>query len=343
MLGIEKPVLLAGMNGIANANLAAAVSNAGGLGSIGGVSYTPKMLQKEIDELKRKLEPGKPFGVDLLLPKVGGSARKTNKDYTKGKLPELVDIICAAKPALFISAVGLPPEWVVKKLHEHGILIMNMCGRAKHAVAAAKLGADIVCVQGGQGGGHTGEIAFNILVPQTVDAVNGMKSEFTGKQIPVIAAGGVYDGRGLAAALSYGAQAVWVGTRFIVSKESGAGKLHRQGVIDMNVTDSIRSTIYTGRPMRVIKNATNVEYESTKLSENQKLRDQGIIPIEAILKEKQAAGEEISFVKELPLLVGQVGGVISEADDKPARQIIDEMVNDAAQIIQRNNSIVSRL
>merc|ERR1711916_9423 len=169
------------------------------------------------------------------------------------------------------------------------------------------------------------------------------KSEFTGKAIPVIAAGGVYDGRGLAAALSLGAQAVWVGTRFIVSKESGAGKLHRQGVIDMNVTDSIRSTIYTGRPMRVIKNATNVEYESSKLSENQRLRDQGIIPIEAILKEKQAAGEEISFVKELPLLVGQVGGVITEADDKPAAQIIDEMVNDAAQIIQRNNSIVARL
>merc|ERR1711916_42512 len=156
-----------------------------------------------------------------------------------------------------------------------------------------------------------------------------MKSEFTGQQIPVVAAGGVYDGRGLAAALNFGAQGVWVGTRFILAKESGANKMHKNGVINMGVTDSIRSTIYTGRPMRVIKNEMNVSYETDKLSENQRLRDQGILPIESILKEKQAAGEEISLLKVVPLLVGQVGGVLNADDDKPAAEIMDEMITQA--------------
>ena len=116
LLGIRVPILLAGMSGVAHAELAAAVSNAGGMGIIGGLTFTPKMLKKEIKELKHLLDaPDLPWGVDLALPKVGGGARKTNHDYTHGKLPELVDIIIEEGARLFVSAVGVPPAGSSKK------------------------------------------------------------------------------------------------------------------------------------------------------------------------------------------------------------------------------------
>ena len=128
-LGIKHPIMLAGMGRTSGAPLAAAVSNAGGLGVIGGVGYTTDQLKEMISELKAGLDaPNLPFGVDLLIPQVGGSARKTNVDYTKGKLDDLIDVIIEGGAKLFVSAVGIPPKYVVDRLHEAGILYMNMVG-----------------------------------------------------------------------------------------------------------------------------------------------------------------------------------------------------------------------
>merc|ERR1719412_839819 len=127
LFGVQHPVILAGMNIAASPELAAAVTNAGGLGVFGGVTYTPKIFRAKLEELKENLnDKNAPFGVDLLLPQVGGSARKTNKDYTGGNLPELIDIIIEEKAKLFICAVGTPPKWAVEKLHAHKIPVMNM-------------------------------------------------------------------------------------------------------------------------------------------------------------------------------------------------------------------------
>ena len=127
LLGIKYPIILAGMNKAAGPQLAAAVTNAGGLGVIGGVGFTPRILKLTIKNLKKDLvDKNAPFGVDLLIPQVGGSARKTNYDYTKGKLDALIDIIIEAKPKLFVCAVGVPPTRIVEKLHNANILIMNM-------------------------------------------------------------------------------------------------------------------------------------------------------------------------------------------------------------------------
>jgi NAD(P)H-dependent flavin oxidoreductase YrpB (nitropropane dioxygenase family) len=145
---IKHPILLAGMNVAAGPELAAVVSNNGGLGVIGGLGYTPDMLRSQIRELKSHLSsPDLPFGVDLLLPKVGGEARKTNYDYTKGKLAELIDVIIAEKASLFVCAVGLPPKWAIDKLHQHGIYVMNMVGSPKHVLPALDLGVDIEIVE----------------------------------------------------------------------------------------------------------------------------------------------------------------------------------------------------
>merc|ERR1719229_1905625 len=191
LFGIKHPVLLAGMSGAAGPELAAAVSNAGGLGSVGGVGFTPDALRKTIKMLKDDLvDKTAPFGVDLLLPQVGGGARKTNKDYTGGTLPELIDIIIEEKAALFICAVGVPPKWAVDKLHAAKIPVMNMIGEVKHVAKALESGVNIICAQGGEGGGHTGDVATSVLIPKVVDSCRGKMSPLTGKQVPVVAAGG---------------------------------------------------------------------------------------------------------------------------------------------------------
>jgi len=146
--GITRPIMLAGMNVAAGPKLAAAVTNAGGLGVIGGLGYTPKVLRQQIHEIEDQLNDKKaPFGVDLLIPQVGGSASKTNYDYTKGQLPELLDVIIDEKAALFVYAVGVPPKSAIEKLHGAGIPIMNMVGHPKHVTKALEAGVDIICAQ----------------------------------------------------------------------------------------------------------------------------------------------------------------------------------------------------
>jgi NAD(P)H-dependent flavin oxidoreductase YrpB (nitropropane dioxygenase family) len=149
-----------------------------------------------------------PFGVDLLLPQIGGSARKTNYDYTKGKLDDLISVIIEEKAALFVCAIGIPPKAVVDRLHKAGIAVMNMVGHPKHVQKALDAGADIICPQAGEGGGHTGDTPATILMPACADIVKGKISPLTGKPVFLIGAGAVYDGRSLAANLMWGAQGV---------------------------------------------------------------------------------------------------------------------------------------
>ncbi|KAK5005277.1 hypothetical protein LTR60_006307, partial [Cryomyces antarcticus] len=244
LLGIRYPIILAGMARTSGGPLAAAVSNAGGLGVIGGLGYSPKQLQDIIDEIKANLtDKSLPFGVDLALPQVGGSARKTNHDYTHGQLDDLIDVTIKNGAKLFVSAVGVPPPHVIKKLHEAGILIMNMVGHPKHAVKALDAGVDIVCAQGGEGGGHTGDIPNSILIPAVVDVARRYKSPLTGEPAMVVAAGGISSGRSLASSLMQGAQGVWVGTRFVASEEAGCSRLHKEAVVSAGFDDTLRTLV----------------------------------------------------------------------------------------------------
>ncbi|MCJ1308278.1 hypothetical protein MMC25_001931 [Agyrium rufum] len=246
LLKINHPVMLAGMNVAAGPKLAAAVTNAGGLGVIGGVGYTPDMLREQIAELKGFLkDKDAPFGVDLLIPQVGGSARKTNYDYTKGKLDELVTIIIDSKAKLFVSAVGVPPKHIVERLHKAGILYMNMIGHPKHVKKCLDNGVDIICAQGGEGGGHTGDVPTTILIPTVAAMVKGHKSPMTGDEVQVVAAGGLFNGQSLAAALMLGASGVWIGTRFVLSEEAGAPKAHQEAVRTAGFDDNVRTIIFT--------------------------------------------------------------------------------------------------
>jgi len=335
LFGIKHPILLAGMNVAAGPELAAAVTNAGGLGVIGGVGYTPNVLRQQIKALKEDLrDPNAPFGVDLLLAQVGGSARKTNHDYTRGQLPELINVIIEEKARLFVSAVGVPPREVVDKLHNAGILIMNMIGHPKHVKKALDVGVDLICAQGGEGGGHTGDISASILIPAVVDAVKGHTSPLTGQPIWVIGAGAVYDGRGLAANLVYGAQAVWVGTRFVASAEAGATRAHKAALLSADHGDVARTVIYTGRPLRVRRTPYVDDWEHNRQAEIKELTAKGIIPNEhEVDKHPEKSIQAVTF------LMGDVAALIK--DVLPARTIVDNMVNDAAKILQDRSKLVS--
>ncbi|KAJ3555981.1 hypothetical protein NM688_g2279 [Phlebia brevispora] len=330
LFGIKHPILLAGMNVAAGPELAAAVTNAGGLGVIGGVGYTPKVLRSQIQAIKKDLhDKNAPFGVDLLLPQVGGNARKTNYDYTHGQLPDLIDVIIEEKARLFVCAVGVPPKWAVDKLHKAGIPVMNMVGHPKHVPKALESGVDLICAQGGEGGGHTGDIPSTILIPACVDIVRGHKSPLTGQPVYVIGAGAVYDGRSLAANLAWGAQAVWVGTRFVASVEANAPKAHKDALLSAGYEDAITTLIYTGRPLRVRRTPYVEDWNNNRQAEIKELTSKGVLPHEHELEqhpEKSLQGRTF--------LIGRVAALIHEV--LPAKTIIDNMVNDAAKIMTEN-------
>jgi len=255
------------------------------------------------------------------------------RDYTYGKLDEILDIVIRNKAAVFVSAVGVPPKEAVDKLHAAGIPVMNMIGHPKHVAKALARGVDIICAQGGEGGGHTGDVPFSILIPACVDLCKDAKSPLTGDPIIVVAAGGIGDGRGLAAALSYGASGVWVGTRFLASVESGAPAMHKQMVLTAGHDDTIRTLIYSGRPLHVRRTPYVVDWETNRREEITELTSQGKIPHEAELEKHPE-----KFMEGRRFLMGKIAGSIHEI--KPAKEIVDEMVTTAAATLQRADSFI---
>ncbi|KAJ5225390.1 hypothetical protein N7468_006615 [Penicillium chermesinum] len=331
LLNIQHPVLLAGMARASGAPLAAAVSNAGGLGTVGGLGYTPEQLDEMLTELKSLLrDPSLPFGVDLALPQVGGGARATNHDYTHGHLDELIEVTIKHGTKLFVSAVGVPPEKTIKRLHEAGILIMNMVGAPRHAEKALERGVDIVCAQGGEGGGHTGDIPFSVLIPAVVDVARKYKSPLTGQPAQVVAAGGVNDGRSLAASLVMGASGVWVGTRFLASTESGASKLHKDAVVSAKYGDTQRTLVVSGRPLRVLPNEYIREWEN-RPEEIKKLTSKGVVPMMHDLENEKDV--------DMPFLMGDVSASVKEI--KPAGDILRDMVKGAVEVLRTSNSYIN--
>jgi enoyl-[acyl-carrier protein] reductase II len=228
LFGIEHPVFLAGMGEVAFAELVAAVSEAGGFGTLGMGGSDPERIRREMRAV-RKLT-SKPFGVDMLaaLPDAVNAA---------------IDVIIDEGAACFVAGLGVPAP-IIERCHRAGVKVMVVCGKVSHAVAAANAGCDAVIAQGTEAGGHTGQVAGLALIPQTVDAVD----------VPVLAAGSIVDGRGLAASLALGAQGVWMGTRFIATHEARAGDKYKQRIVAAGGADTKVTRCYSGKPMRVIAN-----------------------------------------------------------------------------------------
>jgi len=265
MFGIELPIFGAGMGGVALAPLAAAVSAAGGLGVMGLTFHTPEAIREEIRAVRRITD--RPFGVGVIIPTdiPGGLAERNVPpfpDFLADMLPRVSGLKGEPPPPLTLElaraqvAVALEervpvlsaglgtPDWMLEQAHAVGTKVISVVGSARQARRVANEAVDCIVAQGSEAGGHVGAIPTGVLVPQVVDAV----------RVPVLAAGGIVDGRGIAAALAMGAQGVWIGTRFLATVEASAHENHKRRIVEIEEDGTVVSRCYTGKTSRVLRN-----------------------------------------------------------------------------------------
>ena len=362
MLGIEYPILSAGMGPTlmgettgAPVELVVAVSEAGGLGVLGGCGFTVDELRDAIREIKAQTD--KPFGVDLLLPKnidIGGAlgqngpdevplsqilelipephkewVQKIRKDMglpeveimmrtntTTMRPKESVQVCIEEKVPLFCAGLG-NPGFMVAEAHACGMKVLGITGNAKNAKRMADSGIDLLVAQGHEGGGHTGRIGTMVLLPAAIDAAS---------PVPVLAAGGIGDGRGLAAALAMGCVGAWVGTRFLATEEGGALEINKKKIVTSSDEGTRVSTAYTGKTLRASYNGYHDLWEGSGL-EPLPFPTQVVIS-SALLAGFIESGQD-DFVGGL---AGQVSGIIQEI--KPAAQVLEDMVAETIDILK---------
>jgi enoyl-[acyl-carrier protein] reductase II len=313
LFGIEKPVFLAGMGGVAYAEVCAAVSEAGGYGTLGMASEGPERIRQEMRKVRART--AKPFGVDLLaaLPET---------------IERAIDIIIDEGASCFIAGLGVP-ESVIEKCHRGGLKVMSMCGKVSHAVHAERAGCDAVVAQGTEAGGHTGQVAGMALIPQIVDAV----------RIPVLAAGSIVDGRGLAAALAFGAEGVWMGTRFIASHEARAAEVYKKRITEIREEDTVVTRSYSGKPMRVIRN----RYVDDMERHPEQIRpfpEQFGMSARAGVFTAMAGPDSPADPERACMPCGQGAGAIH--DIRSCAEIVDSVMREAEETIARLGALGSR-
>ncbi len=296
LLGCKYPIVQTAMGWVAEPRLVAGSCNAGGFGFLAGATIPPEEMERDI--LRVKELTGKPFGVNFHMYQPNAA--------------DIVDMVIRHGVRAVSYSRSPGPEFI-KKLKDAGVICMPTVGLPKHAIKAVELGADAVTVQGGEGGGHTGSVPTTLLIPQVIDAV--------GQQVPVVAAGGFKDGRGLTAALAWGADGIAMGTRFLMTEESPVPRETLQRYIDCkNPGTIIVSKAMDGLPQRMIMNELLTELE--KASTLRKL----IIAMRNGLAFRQHTGATFFSLLKSAIAMGK-------DDDMTAAQAI--MSANAPMIIQK--------
>ena len=305
LLGIEYPIIQGGMAWVAEHHLAAAVSEAGGLGLIGGANAPAEVVRNEIREA-RKLT-SKPFGVNVMLMSPHA------EDIAKVVVEEGIKVVTTGAGS---------PEKYMKMWKEAGIVVIPVVASVALARRMERCGADAVVAEGTESGGHIGEATTMTLVPQVVNAVD----------IPVIAAGGIADGRGLAAALMLGAKAVQIGTRFVVANESIVHENYKDRVIAAKDIDSAVTGRSHGHPVRSLRNAMTREY--TKLEAEGKSFEELEYLTLGTLRKAVMEGDVVNGT----VMAGQIAGLINKKQS--AKEIIDEIISEATNLLKNAGSLV---
>lgn len=305
LLGISYPIIQGGMAWIADSSLASAVSNAGGLGVIGAGRNTPENVRKEIKRAKELTD--KPFGVNIML--------------LSDNAEEVAKIVCEEGVKVVTTGAGNPGKYM-EMWKQHGIKVIPVVASVALAKRMERSGADMVIAEGCEAGGHIGELTTMALVPQIVDAVN----------IPVIAAGGIGDGRGMAAALMLGAKGVQVGTRFLVANECTVHENYKQKVIDAKDIDSVVTARSTGHPVRVLRNKlsrefVNLEKQYASFEEIEKLGA-------GALRKAVVEGD----VDTGSVMAGQIAALVKKQES--CEEIIIDLVHGAKKVIANINGDV---
>ena len=312
MLAIEHPIMLAGMGGVSYHALVAAVSEAGGIGTLGASTMSAEELPDEMAKVRASTT--KPFGVDLLTA-------------MPCQVERGIQSVVEGGASIFVAGLGVPRE-VIDLLHANNVLVGSMCGKVRHAVSAVASGVDFVVAQGTEGGGHTGTIATLALVPQVVDAV--------GDKVPVVAAGGLFDGRGLAASLALGADGVWIGTRFIATPEARAVNGYKESLVALAEDGTVISRAFTGKTCRVVRNEWTNHFD-------QHPDELQPFPMQAVASSKAGvnhlgfpSGTDVDVSKEF-MPCGQGVGAIT--DLVPAAELVQQMMAEAERTIDRIASV----
>ncbi len=364
MLGIRYPILLAGMGRASTPELAAAVSNAGGMGVLGAASCGPNQLRAWIRRTRELTD--KPFGVDTLLP---ASVRRGPKGDNTGISPrdllpqhrqfardfrqreglaDLTDeevrqiaghdpldaagpavlsaeffeaqmeVVIEERVALYAAGLGSPEPWM-DRLHANGTKVLCVVGATKHARNVVQTGVDLVVAQGHDGGGHNSPIGTMALIPQVVDAVAG--------RVPVLGAGGIADGRGVAAAMMLGAEGAWIGSAFLATRESGLRDFQKQAIVAGNDQSTVVSRSLTGKPARMIRNKWAEAYVESGI-EPLPMPYQGMIAGSVTAAALQAERGDI-----VPGFAGQGLGMIHAV--RPAAELLAEIVAQTEQSLGR--------
>lgn len=303
LLNIEYPIIQGGMAWVADYHLAAAVSNAGGLGLIGSGGAPASWVKDQIREVKKLTD--KPFGVNIML--------------MNPEADEIAKVIVEEKVPVVTTGAGNPAKYI-KEWKEAGVKVIPVVASCALAKMMERCGADAVVAEGTEAGGHIGEITTMSLVPQVVDAVN----------IPVIAAGGIADGRGFAAALMLGAKAVQMGTHFVATKECNVHENYKEKIIKAKDIDSKVTGRSTGHPVRVLRNQMSNEYIK-KEQEGATLEELELLTLGGLRKAVVEGN-----VKEGSLMAGQIAGLVKK--QYTCKELIEKVVTEGQQVIENRSA-----
>ena len=299
LFGIEHPIIQGGMAHVGTAELVSAVSNAGGLGIIGSGFYQPDWVKQQIYLTRQRTN--KPFGINIQLA----------SPFAK----QVIELVVEEQVAIVTTGAG-NPETYIPRFKQTGIKVMPVVSSADLAKRLERTGADAIVAEGTESGGHTGETTTMVLVPQVVDSV----------RIPVIAAGGIGDGRGLVAALALGAQGIQMGTRFVCSTECIAHPRYKQKILEANDQATVVTRQVLGSPQRSLRNKLTDQFQELEKAglskEELELFDRG----------RMYLGLIEGDIDDGSLLAGQIAGLIKEI--KPVKEIIEEIVAEAETIIK---------
>jgi NAD(P)H-dependent flavin oxidoreductase YrpB (nitropropane dioxygenase family) len=352
-------------------DVVAAVTNAGGFGILGAVAHSPQRLQNELTWIEEQTG-GKPYGVDLLLPPkyVGAEQGGIDAQQVGALLPEehrafLDDLLArygivvppdrpqtprgglnispkGYEPLLAVafdhdirliaSALGPPPSELVDRAHEHDVLVAALAGTTQHARRHAAAGVDLIVAQGTEAGGHTGEVATMVLVPEVVDAVS---------PTPVLAAGGIARGRQIAAALALGAEGVWCGSVWLTTEEAETPPVVKDKFLAASSSDTVRSRSMTGKPARMLRTAWTDEWDRPDSPDPLGMPLQTALVSDPQVRINQAAGHPGTKARELATyFVGQVVGSLDRV--RPTRSVVLDMVEEFIDTIGRLEGLVER-
>ena len=311
-LGIDVPIYQAGMYSVAYGGLAAAVSNAGGLGCIGSAFMDPEVLRQEIRRARN--ETDRPIAVDILFAQVKGKD-DTALDYST-EVREHIEVSFEEKIPVIVSGLGDPGP-IIARAHAAEVMVMALVGSARQALKVEASGVDVIIASGMEGGGHVGRVATLPLVCKVVDSVS----------VPVLAAGGLSDGRGLVAALAMGAAGVWMGTRFIATNEARGHANYKQKIVDIDEDGTVITRGHSGKTARVARNRFTeywAEHEADIKPFPYQLREVG--------EPHSVLGRMQGDVDMGVLAMGQSAGIIDEV--QAAGDVVRNIISQARGILR---------